>query len=912
MNRFVTFGVSLSALASASIAQAQQQPSPPPKEPAAPAKATGDEETEVIVTGVRRSLQGAVAIERESNTVISTITADEAGQFADQNIAESLQRLAGVTIQRVEGEGRTIQVRGLNSNFNQVVVNGAQIGSSDPDGARSVSLDVISSDLLSGITVAKTLTPDTDQDSLGAQVNLRTLSAFDRRGTTARLRAEGGLAEYSNTISPKFGGDFTTRLANDTIGIALAGTYSRRFIQSEEIRGVTPTTVFVSPTGTVSPASPTGALPTNTAGLTRVLVPRIVDQRLKNNDRERIGATAQIDWRPSADHRFSLSVIRAQLEDRDLRRQNEWEVGQSTVRITEARTGFARYTTTRLEQQLFYQDSKDRLFAGNFIGENKFGNFTLSYGADVSKSEFTLPNALRARFATGNNLTLGVNFNEENADVAVLAGSLSPAGLAFNQVLIIDEARTDDIYAGYGNLKFDFSVGSWAASLKVGAKYRDREKIIRRGELTVNPTSGTNRPRTVAAGLPVSLEQLPPTRPANTTFSGFFLFPDPGATRTATEATAALFGLLPTGTRRDFDFREQTLAGYVQGQVDFSPAVTLIGGVRVERTRFTAAGLVVELIERDGVELPPLGGTAPQSVTREYTDFFPSIHLRADISRTIVGRLSYSRAQVRPTFEDARNFQSIDTVQVTQAGQIVTTNRELDGGNPLLSNLTANQIDATLGWYPTSRTSFTVAGFYKALNNPFISTVFRGNDVALAGLAPLNTATGIGFSQADTVGNGGSGRLLGVELGFSHLFSGPLNGFFASGNLTLIDGEARSQFVRNNAPLRLEDQAAIVSNLSAGYEDSRATFRASLTYVGDRVEGVDSTNAEFDVIRAPFYTIDINGRFNVTKSVQIYADIVNLTNQVDFRFYRGIDGAGLVNRTSNYGRTFQIGAVVNF
>lgn len=872
------------ALVTSQAALAQAAPAP-------------DDEAEIVVTGVRAALKEAVEIERQAPTVVSVITADDAGQFADQNVAESLQRIAGVTIQRVEGEGRTIQVRGLSSNFNQVVLNGAQIGSSDADGNRSVSLDIISSDLLSGIKVAKTLTPDTDHDSLGAQVNLLTLSAFDREGTTARIRAEAGQAEYASQISPKVSADFTTRLAGDTIGIALAATYSRRYIQSEEVRGTRPLQRQAN-----------GAAATATS--TRFLVPAIIDQRLKRNERERIGGTAQIDFRPDEDNRWSLSLIGARLKDADTRIQNEWEVGQTTT--TAAGTGTARYTT-RLEQQLFFQDSTDKVIAGNFFGENRFGDWVLSYGADYSKNEFTLPDGLRGRFATGNTLQIDVAFNREDAIVNVLNPSvLTPAGFAFNQALVIDEKRTDEIWSGFGNLERKFELGGNEASIKIGGKYRDRNKVIRRGELSANPTNSSNRGATTAAGIPQNASGYALARPDSANFPGYFLFPDPAAFRPQLTRTAQVLGLRATGTRRDFDFEEKTLAGYVQGQVDFGDRFTLIGGVRVEKTEYVASGLVVETIERDGNDLPPLGAAAPSSFKRTRTDWFPSIHFRADLTDSIVARLSYGRGQVRPTFDDAKNFQEIDTVQQTVSGQVRTITRELEGGNPLLEPLIADQFDATLGWYPSRATSITVAAFYKALKNPFISTTFSGNDVALAGLAPLNPTTGTGFSEADTVGNGGSGKLLGVELGLNHFFRGPLDGFFVSGNLTLIEGEARSRFVRNNAKLRLEDQASVVGNLSIGYEDDRVTARVSGTYVGDRLEGVDSTNAEFDVIRAPLLTIDVNLRFNLTDNIQLYGDVTNITNEIDFRYYRGIDGYGLVNRTSNYGRTFQLGAIVNF
>lgn len=139
-----------------------------------------------------------------------------------------------------------------------------------------------------------------------------------------------------------------------------------------------------------------------------------------------------------------------------------------------------------------------------------------------------------------------------------------------------------------------------------------------------------------------------------------------------------------------------------------------------------------------------------------------------------------------------------------------------------------------------------------------------------------------------------------------------LEGFFLTGNLTLIEGEARSEFVRNNAALRLEDQASIVANVSGGFENDRVTARVSGNYTGSRLESVNATTEVLDVIRSPFMIIDVNFRFNATENLQLYADIINITNEVDFRFTRGIDGFGIVDRTSDFGRTFQLGMLLSF
>lgn len=889
------------AMTATAAAQNQTTLDDPAQQPGAVAT-----EEDILVTGVRGNIIEALEIERQADTVISVITADDIGQFADQNVAESLQRIPGVTILRSEGEGREIQVRGLSSDFNQVVINGAQVGSSNPDGGRSVTLDVISSELLSGVRVAKTLTPDTDHDSLGAQVNLLTLSAFDRPGTTGRLRVEGGLAEYSDRISKKIAGDFTTRLAGDTLGIAFAFNYFDRFIQGDELRDDRGAeNLFALPNGRFSLRNQTGA--------TRFLRPGEVDQRVEVGNRERLGGTFQIDYRPDEDNRWALAVLAGRLKDDDVRLQQEWETRRADrdSEIRFAGPGNVRLDDVELEQQVFFQDITDQVISGNFTGFNRFGAVTVDYGADYSKSRFTLPAGLRGRFR-GRDLLVNIDFDRDSTSIDVLDGDLDPSEFEFDDLLIIDEKRTDEIWSAYANAKYDFAIGGADASLKIGGKYRDRDKVIRRGEFAVSPA---DEDEYVDAGLPTSLAGLPLVRPANSNIRELVNLPSPRAARALFQQAADFFDLSADDEGRvDYDAREKTFAAYVQGQIDFSPSVTLIGGVRMERTEYTATGVVVERIERDEVNLPAIN-SGLINITNRYTKFFPSVHLRADVAPTVVGRLSLSRAQVRPTFGDARALQEIDTIQVTQGGQLRTVERVLDGGNPAIRPLIADQADATLGWYPSRGTALTAAAFYKKLKNPFISATFQGENVALASLDPLDPAAGTGFSEADVVGNAGSGRLYGVELGASHFFTWapvPLDGFFVTGNLTLINGKARSEFVRDGADFRLDGQASIIANFSAGFENDRFTGRVSVNHIGDRLSGLDSSDPEFDVLRAPFTTVDVNLRFQLTPMFQVYMDLININNARDIRYQRGLDGVEIFDRISDFGRTFQLGALLRF
>jgi len=152
--------------------------------------------SDVIVTGQRGAIASARADERRADNLTNVVSADSVGQFGDQNTAEALQRLPGVNIERNEGEGRTVSVRGLPSSFTQVTVNGVRVGTSEA-GSTTVGLDVIPSDLLGRIVVSKTYTPDMDGDTIGGAVELQSQSAFDQLGDRYTLRAEGNYQGYA-------------------------------------------------------------------------------------------------------------------------------------------------------------------------------------------------------------------------------------------------------------------------------------------------------------------------------------------------------------------------------------------------------------------------------------------------------------------------------------------------------------------------------------------------------------------------------------------------------------------------------------------------------------------------------------------------------------------------------------------
>jgi iron complex outermembrane receptor protein len=168
---------------------------------------------EVVVTGFRESLRSALNIKRQSSGVVDVIKAEDIADFPDANLAESIQRVPGVSITRVAGEGRTITVRGLPPAFTRVRINGMEAqstsGATTSDrGAnlgRGFDFNTFASELFSGITVRKTAQAEVIEGSLGATVDLETAKPLDRKGFTLVLGGSAGyndLSEKSTASSP--------------------------------------------------------------------------------------------------------------------------------------------------------------------------------------------------------------------------------------------------------------------------------------------------------------------------------------------------------------------------------------------------------------------------------------------------------------------------------------------------------------------------------------------------------------------------------------------------------------------------------------------------------------------------------------------------------------------------------------
>ena len=199
-----------------------------------------DESEDVItVTGIRRSLESSAEVRRNSAGVVDAITAEDIGKFPDANLAESLQRITGVSIDRRNNEGNQISVRGLGPSFNLVTLNGRQMPvASSPEletinsqtQSRAFNFAEIASESVSGVNVYKTGRADLPTGGIGATVDIRTARPFDQGGTRGVLSLAGihdFSTEEGSSVTPEIGGLFA-RNWDDRFGILFTGSYSKR------------------------------------------------------------------------------------------------------------------------------------------------------------------------------------------------------------------------------------------------------------------------------------------------------------------------------------------------------------------------------------------------------------------------------------------------------------------------------------------------------------------------------------------------------------------------------------------------------------------------------------------------------------------------------------------------------------
>jgi iron complex outermembrane recepter protein len=311
------------------------------------APAAPQETATVVVTGMRAALESALNKKREDNGIVDVIKAEDMGKFPDTNLAESLQRVPGVVIDRDAGEGRSITVRGLGQDFTRVRINGieglATTGGTDSSGganrSRGFDFNVFPSELFNSLTVRKSSSADVDEGSLGATVDLQTMRPFDLKGFNATVMAKGKYNDLAKKTDPRVGFMVSNTNADRTLGFLVSGAYSKRQVLEEGFSTVrwdngpssggwcAPQGVTANPANSTAttcgpaaqgvprlPASAAATAAYNDASKAENFVPRLPRYGRLTHDQDRLGLTASVQWRPARGSLLTFDMLYSKLD----------------------------------------------------------------------------------------------------------------------------------------------------------------------------------------------------------------------------------------------------------------------------------------------------------------------------------------------------------------------------------------------------------------------------------------------------------------------------------------------------------------------------------------------------------------------------------------------------------------------
>jgi iron complex outermembrane receptor protein len=878
----------------------------------------GENIEEIIVSGIRGSLKQSLDTKRESDMVVEAITAEDVGKFPDKNVAEALQRVSGVSISREYGEGERVTIRGTAPNLNRTLLNGHAIATADwfvldqLAATRSFNYLMLPTEVIGATEVYKSSSADIEEGGIGGTINVRTRNPLDLPSMTVSLSGQAAYTELADETDPQATALVSWKNDSDTLGILVAGLYQERSVRRDGIEFL--------------------GYSDHTVGGQTAAFPDLLGSALFKQDRVRTGGNFGVQWRPTDNVDFNLTGLYSKLDaDNFNHNYMAWfsnMFGASAVPTavqvsngTAVRGQFAQsatgngavYDAILREAQT---ETKSIDLDMNFA-LNDSVNVHGKVGYTEAEGETSAQPFWETQAHTG--FTWDFSHGVPEVSFTNIADPTSPNSLpqlgwaSHNQFL-----NEDDEFYAYADTEFKVDMGAFKA-IKVGLKYTDHER-------DVNITYGQTRSLLSATGCdghPCSLADA-----AGEVTPGDFLsdIASPGTFRryrlVDEAALRRIYGQFnfiqydpndpnivanwpdfPTyhlGPLESFNVAEEAFGGYVMGKFEAEGFRGNLG-VRIVQTKQTSEGWAVGVPPgTPGAQNNPFGLIAPLSVDNDYTDVLPSVNLAFDLTDELVLRFAGARVMARPEYNRI-------APTITSFTPLLFTGT---GGNPTLDPFRADQFDLSAEWYFAPESVVAATLFYKDMQSYIVNgtgaerlptEIVDPNDSRLSDPAADCQQIGTGLYnciyQIDRPVNGGGGRIQGIELSYQQ----PIwNGFGAIVNYTYSDADGPDG-------LPIPGNSDDTANIIAYYENSRFGIRLSYNY---RSEYFQDNDRGRELYADSTESVDLSANVNITDSIALTFDAVNLTDEELFYYYD--NDKGRPARYYDNGVIYYAGVRVNF
>ena len=937
----LTVSTALSAMAIAPAAWAQQAPAANAEPAAADAAVTaadtatgtapdtspdsGTEGEAIVVRGFRGSLSSALNIKRNETATVDAIKAEDIAEFPDLNLAESLQRIPGVAISRVNGEGRNISVRGLGPEYTRVRINGMEAigttGGTDNSGGvnrgRGFDFNIFSSDLFSSLAVRKTATADIEEGSLGGTVDLQSSRPFDYRKSTAVISAQASYNDLKRKVTPRVSGLISATTPDRRFGVLLSVAYEERALK-EEGANITRWT-FGGFNGGFNPASTIAGYTigqiNSSDPATALFHPRIPGLVSYDINQKRLGAAGSIQFQPTDRTLISIDALYSRLDG--TRKEAQFQaIGfsrsgsgkpQSIIRSGTVDENHNIISGTFDNVDLRTQSRFDVLVTDFYqlsgtlsqkIGER------LKLGAEVgyANSAFRNPIQTTVTMDAANTPGFFYDFSTRFPTIKPGVDITNPNSFTFTNGTSEVRIRPQTVDNAFTTAKgFAEFRASEIVTVKAGADWR---------RFTYSSTEGRR-----LAGETVVQTLTPAQLAAGTTlFSGFGRGLDvPAGTPTSwavpdlakfaslygiyTNPLYAIGGIENATARGSFvTVRENDIGAYAMAEFNLRSAGLPIrgdAGVRYVNTDQVSTGYASQ-------------GATINLVTakRSYGRWLPSANIVFDIRENLLARLAAAKTLARA---------GISSIAPGGNLNVSGGNRTFSSGNPALNPTASTNFDASLEYYPTRGAIYAVSVFQKNIST-FVQTLSTSVPFADLGL-PASLLSGTTASPTDVFivsqpVNSSGGKLRGFEVNVQQPFTflpGWLSNFGVLANYTFVDSKINYLTAANGstsvrAPLiGLSRKAA---NGTFYYEDKHFSARVSVAYRSRYLTAVPGTEGNSYNGTNATTNVDAQVSYNVTEKLKLSLEMINLTDELNDQF---VDVSNRLNVLTHSGRQFNLG-----
>ncbi|TPG20091.1 TonB-dependent receptor [Sphingomonas koreensis] len=813
---------------------------------------------DIVVTGLRAGLERSLDAKRKAINVEDVISAEDIGKFPDNNLAESLQRVPGITIDRsVTGEGQTINLRGLGAGFTRSEINGGTA-------LNGFDFSVLAPELFSKVTIEKSPTASTVEGGIAGTIKEETPKPFDIPGF--RITATGGLTFGQQGEKDPRVFALISKNWNDTFGITLAGAYSRTDFRTNEV-DFGPWSAFRNV------ASP-DVIATAPSDLLDAATPRTSAYYSYQQKRDNYGLTAAVQAKPSDTLELTADFLFARKDGVEIDDRPDSPVEGTTFfadgttaagnqaptsyTITNGAVTSATFDNIQNRVGYSYQPQKDTVYQGSLRANwQPTEHLTITPGFSYAHQNTLAELDLYSFAINGANITYNADGDVPNFSSTATDFSTNPEDYKYNVFIFNRSKDAIDEYVGRLDFTRTFDVPG-LTSIQWGGRYthRDSTQVAHNVGLYLGaPLLGATPPdlSSVSTTLPFHVGGADaPSR---------ILSVDPGAVAGVyfpglDPYTSDQFSDDPTqDALQSFKVLEQTYAGYVQGNFDVGD-LSVNAGLRVVSTKTHSTG--TQLIGTD---------PAPSDTHGSYTDFLPAINARYQLTPNALIRATYSRGMTRPTLDQ------LSPAEVINSGPRTGTR-----GNPELKPYLADQEDLGFEWYFHRGALFTVTGFAKEIGSLISQTTVDEEATFPDQETGLPTTGVIAFTQPT---NGDSATVKGLEAGLQSPFyflPGALGDFGGILNYTYASSKATTRSadgVTRTTPLpglSKNSANAVLYYDHAGF-DARLAYAWRSTYLR-----ADAVGAQFGAERyiRSYGQVDFSMHASLTQNFELGLDVNNL------------------------------------